>query len=133
MGTFIEVNCINPTFIIDHPVIMSPLAKNHREDPFLTERFELFVNTKELINAYTELNDPEVQRERFMEQAKTKNLDDEAMVIDEDFCTALEYGLPPTGGWGMGIDRLCMMLTDSMNIKEVRPVYARKRGAQRGG
>ncbi|KAJ1630062.1 hypothetical protein T492DRAFT_1005927 [Pavlovales sp. CCMP2436] len=119
VGEILEPECVNPTFITDHPVIMSPLAKNHRDDPFLTERFELFVNTKELCNAYTELNDPKMQRERFTEQMAAKKLDDEAMDIDEDFCTSLEYGLPPTAGWGLGIDRLCMMLTDSMNIKEV--------------
>ncbi|MCO5563859.1 hypothetical protein L7F22_017509 [Adiantum nelumboides] len=99
---------------------MSPLAKWHRSIPDLTERFELFVNRHEVCNAYTELNDPVVQRERFMEQTKNKQLgDDEAMPVDESFCTALEYGLPPTGGWGMGIDRLTMLLTDSQNIKEV--------------
>lgn len=119
VGEILECDCVNPTFITDHPVLMSPLAKQHRDDPSLTERFELFVNTKELANAYTELNDPVVQRERFTAQMAAKKLDDEAMDIDEDFCTSLEYGLPPTAGWGLGIDRLCMMLTDSMNIKEV--------------
>lgn len=125
VGELLEVECINPTFITDHPVLMSPLAKQHRDDPSLTERFELFVNTKELCNAYTELNDPAVQRERFRAQMAAKKLDDEAMDIDEDFCTALEYGLPPTAGWGLGIDRLCMMLTDSMNIKEVKAARSR--------
>merc|ERR1711915_327688 len=99
---------------------MSPLAKWHRDRPELTERFELFVNKHEVCNAYTELNDPVVQRERFADQLKDRQSgDDEAMALDETFCTALEYGLPPTGGWGMGIDRLAMMLTDSQNIKEV--------------
>jgi len=99
---------------------MSPLAKYHRSLPGQTERFELFVNTREVCNAYTELNNPFVQRERFAMQAKDKERgDDEAQVIDEVFCTSLEYGLPPTGGWGMGIDRLCMLLTDAINIKEV--------------
>lgn len=101
-----------------HPMMMSPLAKQHRDKPGLCERFELFVATKEVCNAYTELNDPFDQRERFAQQAKDKAAgDDEAQVIDENFCQALEYGLPPTGGWGMGIDRLTMFLTDSNNIK----------------
>lgn len=120
VGEFLEDKCINPTFICNHPQIMSPLAKWHRSIPGLTERFELFIMKKEVCNAYTELNDPVVQRERFQEQAKDKAAgDDEAQLIDENFCTALEYGLPPTAGWGMGIDRLAMFLTDSNNIKEV--------------
>nr|KAF6410176.1 hypothetical protein HJG63_007026 [Rousettus aegyptiacus] len=120
VGEFLEVTCINPTFICDHPQIMSPLAKWHRSKEGLTERFELFVMKKEICNAYTELNDPIRQRELFEEQAKAKAAgDDEAMFIDENFCTALEYGLPPTAGWGMGIDRVTMFLTDSNNIKEV--------------
>lgn len=93
---------------------------SHRTEPGLTERFELFACYKELCNSYTELNDPLVQRERFEEQVKAKDAgDDEAQPIDENFCQALEYGLPPTGGWGIGIDRLTMFLTDSNNIKEV--------------
>ncbi|XP_053668632.1 lysine--tRNA ligase [Anopheles marshallii] len=120
VGEFLEEMCINPTFICDHPQIMSPLAKYHRQIPGITERFELFVMRKEICNAYTELNDPAVQRERFEQQAADKAAgDDEAQMVDENFCTALEYGLPPTGGWGMGIDRLTMFLTDSNNIKEV--------------
>lgn len=120
VGHFLEEECVNPSFIINHPQIMSPLAKWHRTRPGLTERFELFVNKHEVCNAYTELNDPVVQRERFADQLKDRQSgDDEAMPLDETFCTALEYGLPPTGGWGMGIDRLAMMLTDSQNIKEV--------------
>lgn len=120
VGEFIECNCINPTFIIDHPKIMSPLAKDHRTIPGLTERFELFVATKELCNAYTELNDPLEQRNRFAAQAADKDAgDDEAQILDEPFCQALEYGLPPTGGWGLGLDRLTMFLTDANNIKEV--------------
>ncbi|OAY38953.1 hypothetical protein MANES_10G055800v8 [Manihot esculenta] len=120
VGHFLEETCVNPTFIINHPEIMSPLAKWHRLKPGLTERFELFVNKHELCNAYTELNDPVVQRQRFTEQLKDRQSgDDEAMAYDETFCTALEFGLPPTGGWGMGIDRLAMLLTDSQNIKEV--------------
>ncbi|GMP39721.1 hypothetical protein CsSME_00010441 [Camellia sinensis var. sinensis] len=99
---------------------MSPLAKWHRSKLGLTERFELFVNKREVCNAYTELNDPVVQRQRFADQLKDRQSgDDEAMALDETFCMALEYGLPPTGGWGLGIDRLTMMMTDSQNIKEV--------------
>ncbi|KAL9399499.1 hypothetical protein Peur_008460 [Populus x canadensis] len=120
VGHFLEETCVNPSFIINHPEIMSPLAKWHRSKPGLTERFELFVNKHELCNAYTELNDPVVQRQRFEAQLKDRQSgDDEAMALDETFCMALEYGLPPTGGWGLGIDRLAMLLTDSQNIKEV--------------
>jgi len=117
---FIESTLINPTFLMCHPEIMSPLAKYHRSIEGLTERFELFVAGKELVNAYTELNNPKVQREKFKEQQKDVEAgDDEAMKYDEDFCIALEYGLPPTAGWGLGIDRLTMFLTDSNQIKEV--------------
>jgi len=131
VGEFIEVQCINPTFICDHPEIMSPLAKYHRSQPGLTERFELFVNTKEVCNAYTELNNPHVQRERFAQQAKDREHGDtEAQLIDENFCTSLEYGLPPTAGWGMGIDRLTMMLSDHNNIKEVILFPAMKNASQ---
>lgn len=120
VGHFLEETCVNPSFIINHPEIMSPLAKWHRSMPGLTERFELFINKHELANAYTELNDPVVQRQRFADQLKDRQSgDDEAMALDETFCTALEYGLPPTGGWGLGVDRLAMLLTDSQNIKEV--------------
>jgi len=120
VGEFIEPQCTNPSFIIEHPQIMSPLAKWHRSKPNLTERFELFVNGKEWCNAYTELNDPHRQRQLFEDQAKNKEKgDDEAQMVDQNFCTALEYGLPPTGGIGIGIDRLAMFLTDSNNIKEV--------------
>jgi len=119
-GDYIEVNCVNPTFIMNHPQIMSPLSKWHRDIPGVSERFELFVCRKEICNAYTELNDPAVQREMFLNQVKDKDAgDDESMYYDENYCTALEYGLPPTAGWGMGIDRLTMFLTDSNNIKEV--------------
>lgn len=120
VGEFLEPTFISPTFLIGHPQIMSPLAKWHRSIPGLTERFELFAAEKELANAYTELNDPLRQRACFEQQAKDKDAgDDEAQMVDENFCTALEYGLPPTAGWGMGIDRLSMFLTDSHNIKEV--------------
>ncbi|XP_050079144.1 lysine--tRNA ligase-like [Anopheles maculipalpis] len=120
VGSMLEEKCRNPTFICDHPQMMSPLAKCHRSQPGLTERFELFVMGKEICNAYTELNDPAVQRERFEQQAADKAAgDDEAQQVDEGFCTALEYGLPPTGGWGMGIDRLAMFLTDCNSIREV--------------
>ncbi|KAF2793298.1 lysyl-tRNA synthetase [Melanomma pulvis-pyrius CBS 109.77] len=120
VGEFIEETCISPTFIMGHPEVMSPLAKYHRSIPGLCERFEAFVCKKEIANAYTELNDPFDQRMRFEEQANQKAQgDDEAQLIDETFCQALEYGLPPTGGWGMGIDRLVMFLTDHYSIKEV--------------
>ncbi len=116
----LEDTCINPTFIFGHPQMMSPLAKYSRDQPGLCERFEVFVATKEICNAYTELNDPFDQRARFEEQARQKDQgDDEAQLIDETFCNALEYGLPPTGGWGCGIDRLAMFLTDSNTIREV--------------
>ncbi|CCH44291.1 lysyl-tRNA synthetase, class II [Wickerhamomyces ciferrii] len=116
----LEDQCINPTFIYGHPQMMSPLAKSSRDMPGLCERFEVFVATKEICNAYTELNDPFDQRERFEEQARQKDQgDDEAQLVDETFCNALEYGLPPTGGWGCGIDRLAMFLTDSNTIREV--------------
>ncbi|GIY58098.1 lysine--tRNA ligase [Caerostris extrusa] len=127
VGHFLEDTFINPTFLCEHPEIMSPLAKWHRGVPGLTERFELFVMKTEVANAYTELNDPSVQRSRFDVQAQDKAAgDDEAQVIDENFITALEYGLPPTGGWGMGIDRLTMILTDTNNIKEVLAFPAMK-------
>lgn len=116
----LEDMCFNPTFIFGHPQMMSPLAKYDRSKPGLCERFEVFVATKEICNAYTELNDPFDQRERFEEQARQKDQgDDEAQLVDETFCNALEYGLPPTGGWGCGIDRLAMFLTDSNTIREV--------------
>ncbi|KAL3421750.1 lysyl-trna synthetase [Phlyctema vagabunda] len=120
VGEFIEETCVNPTFITGHPQMMSPLAKYHRTNPGLCERFEAFVCKKEIVNAYTELNDPFDQRLRFEEQANQKDQgDDEAQMIDENFCQSLEFGLPPTGGWGMGIDRLVMFLTDNYSIKEV--------------
>eukprot|EP00565_Helicotheca_tamesis_P008522 CAMPEP_0185726908 /NCGR_PEP_ID=MMETSP1171-20130828/2742_1 /TAXON_ID=374046 /ORGANISM="Helicotheca tamensis, Strain CCMP826" /LENGTH=585 /DNA_ID=CAMNT_0028395353 /DNA_START=28 /DNA_END=1785 /DNA_ORIENTATION=+ len=120
VGEFLEDNIVHPTFITEHPEIMSPLAKYHRSKKGLTERFELFAAGRELANAYTELNNPVVQYQRFLEQAKAGNQgDDEAMVTDDSFVTALEHGLPPTGGWGLGIDRLTMFLSNKDNIKEV--------------
>lgn len=119
-GEFIEETAVNPTFIVEHPKIMSPLAKDHRSKAGLTERFEAFVCKKEIANAYTELNQPFEQRLRFEEQARQKDQgDDEAQLIDETFLNALEYGLPPTAGWGLGIDRLVMFLTNNYSIKEV--------------
>ena len=120
LDIFVQPHLVNPTFVLEYPVEISPLAKAKKNDPFVAERFELFIGKEELGNAYSELNDPIEQKKRFLDQVKKRDRGDvEAHLIDQDYVEALEYGMPPTGGMGIGIDRLIMLLTNSSSIREV--------------
>jgi lysyl-tRNA synthetase class 2 len=122
IDSIIEPKCqLKPSFIINHPTILSPLAKSHDDNNLLSERFELFINGIEVINAYSELSNPEEQKERLLEQRRINEQvqDDEVHPFDSDYLEALSHGMPPTAGWGMGIDRMCMILLNQTNIKEV--------------